>query len=122
MHPRTDKRKLVPCARLLSLWLPVVAWAALIFALSSVPSLDSGLSWDTPLRKVAHLTEYAILGALLLRVVRRPVPAWLVGVAYAATDEFHQHFVSGRNGNPVDVAIDAVGVLIGVLAYRRLRA
>jgi VanZ family protein len=106
----------------LSLWLPVAAWAALIFALSSVPSLDSGLSWDTPLRKAAHLSEYAILGALLLRALRRPAPAWLVGVAYAVTDEFHQHFVSGRNGNPVDVAIDAVGLLIGVVVYRRWRA
>jgi VanZ family protein len=107
---------------LVGLWLPVAAWAALIFALSAVPSLDSGFSWDTPLRKVAHLTEYAVLGALLLRALRRPVPAWLVGVAYAATDEFHQHFVSGRNGNPLDVAIDALGVLLGVVAYRRLRA
>jgi VanZ family protein len=106
----------------ISLWLPVVAWAAVIFALSSVPSLHSGLSWDTPLRKAAHLTEYAILGALLLRALRRPVPAWVVGVAYAVTDEFHQHFVSGRNGNPLDVAIDAAGVALGVLVYRRLRA
>jgi VanZ family protein len=112
----------VPRSRLVRLWLPVAAWAALIFALSSVPSFDSGLSWDTPLRKLAHLTEYAILGALLLRALRRPGPAWLVGVAYAASDEFHQHFVSGRNGNPVDVAIDALGVLLGVVVYRRLRA
>lgn len=109
-------------SRLVSLWLPVAAWAALIFALSSVPSLDSGLSWDTPLRKAAHLTEYAILGALLLRALRHPVAAWLAGVAYAASDEFHQHFVAGRNGNAVDFAIDAFGVLLGIVVYRRLRA
>jgi VanZ family protein len=109
-------------SRRASLWLPVAAWAALIFALSSVPSLSSGLSWDRPLRKTAHLIEYAILGALLVRALRRPAPAWLVGLAYAASDEFHQHFVSGRNGNPVDVAIDAVGILLGVVAYTRLRA
>jgi VanZ family protein len=112
----------VPRSRLVSLWLPVAAWAALIFALSSVPSLHSGLSWDTPLRKAAHLSEYAVLGALLVRAVRRPAPAWLAGVAYAASDEFHQHFVSGRNGNAVDVAIDAAGVLLGVVVYYRLRA
>jgi VanZ family protein len=106
---------------MMRLWVPVAAWAVVIFALSSVPALDSGLSWDTPLRKAAHVTEYAILGALLLRALRRPVPAWLVGIAYAVTDEFHQHFVSGRNGNPVDVAIDALGLLLGVFVYRRLR-
>lgn len=112
----------MPRSSLVSLWLPVAAWAALIFALSSVPSLESGLAWDTPLRKIAHVTEFAILGGMLLRALRRPVPAWFLGVAYAASDEFHQHFVSGRNGNPVDVAIDALGVLLGVAVYRRLRA
>jgi len=117
----TSYHRRVPRSRLVSLWLPVAAWAALIFALSSVPSLDSGLSWDTLLRKVAHVTEYAILGALLLRALRRPVPAWLAGVAYAASDELHQHFVSGRHGSAVDVALDAAGVLLGVVVYRQLR-
>jgi VanZ family protein len=65
--------------------------------------------------------EYAILGALLLRALRRSVPAWLAGLAYAASDELHQHFVSGRHGSPVDWAIDAAGVLVGVALYRRLR-
>jgi len=105
-----------------SLWLPVVAWAAVIFALSSVPGLESGLSWDFALRKVAHVTEYAILGGLLVRALGRPLPAVAAGVAYAASDEFHQHFVRGRHGNVIDVAIDAVGVLIGVALTRRLRA
>jgi len=47
-------------------WRHLVAWAALIFALSSVPDLNSGLGgWDLVLRKLAHATEYGILGALL---------------------------------------------------------
>jgi VanZ family protein len=102
-------------------WLPVVAWAAVIFAFSSIPSLGTGLgTWDTVLRKGAHLTEYAILGALLLRALGHEVPAFLAGVAYAATDELHQHFVAGRHASPIDVAIDAVGVALGLLAWRRL--
>ena len=104
------------------LWLPVVAWAALIFALSSVPSLDSGLDWDFALRKVSHIAEYAVLGALLLRAVERPNAAFVLGVSYAVTDEVHQHFVRGRSGNVVDVGIDAVGVAAGILAYRRARS
>jgi VanZ family protein len=102
-------------------WLPVVAWAAVIFAFSSIPSLGTGLgTWDTVLRKGAHMTEYAVLGALLVRALGREVPAFLAGVAYAATDELHQHFVAGRHASPVDVAIDAVGVVLGLLAWRRL--
>jgi VanZ family protein len=119
--PGGSYHRRVPRSRLVSLWLPVVAWAALIFALSSIPSLDSGLAWDTLLRKIAHVAEYAILGALFLRALRRPVPAWLSGVAYAVTDEFHQHFVAGRHGAPVDVAIDALGVLVGVVIFWRWR-
>src|SRR5213593_4502715 len=49
-------------------WLAVVAWAAVIFALSSIPSLSTHLgTWDTILRKGAHLTEYAILAVLFAR-------------------------------------------------------
>jgi VanZ family protein len=110
-------------SRAISLWLPVLAWAALIFALSSVPHLSSGLgTWDYILRKCAHVTEYAILGALLLRALGREVPAFLTGLAYAASDELHQHFVAGRHGSPVDVAIDAIGITFGLLAWTRGRA
>ena len=110
-------------SRAISLWLPVVMWAAVIFALSSVPSLSSGLGgWDYVLRKCAHMTEYAVLAALLYRALERELPAFLATVAYAATDEFHQHFVRGRHASAVDVAIDAVGAAIGLLAWARLRA
>jgi VanZ family protein len=109
-------------SRLLLLWFPVVAWAAVIFAFSSIPSLSSGLgTWDTILRKVAHVTEYAVLGGLLYRALGREPLALAAGVAYAATDELHQHFVRGRHASPVDVAIDAVGVAVGMLLWLRLR-
>lgn len=110
-------------ARRAALWSPVVAWAAVIFALSSVASLESGLgNWDLVLRKLAHVAEYAVLGALLVRALGRPSPALLLGVAYAISDEVHQHFVRGRSGTVLDVGIDAVGVAAGILAYRRARA
>ena len=102
-------------------WAPIVLWAAVIFAFSSIPSLSSGLgTWDLILRKVAHLSEYAVLGALLVRAIQRPAVAILVGGLYAATDEFHQHFVRGRHAAWYDVLIDTVGVTIGVLAWSRL--
>jgi VanZ family protein len=110
-------------SRFLTVWLPVVVWAAVIFAFSSIPSLSTGLGiWDTVLRKGAHLTEYAVLGGLLYRALGREPLALAVGIAYAATDELHQHFVSGRHASPVDVAIDAVGIAAGMLLWLRLRA
>jgi VanZ family protein len=109
-------------SRLVTVWLPVLVWAAVIFTLSSIPSLSTGLgTWDTILRKGAHLTEYAILGGLLYRALGREPLALAVGIAYAATDELHQYFVRGRHASPVDVAIDAVGVAAGMLVWLRVR-
>ena len=109
-------------SRLLTVWLPVIVWAAVIFTFSSIPSLSTGLgTWDTILRKGAHLTEYAVLGGLLYRALGREPLALAVGIAYAATDELHQYFVRGRHASPVDVAIDAVGVAVGMLLWLRLR-
>jgi len=102
-------------------WIPVVLWAAVIFALSSVPNLGTGLGvWDLVLRKLAHSAEYALLGALVFRAVRRPGLAVAIASAYAVTDEIHQTFVTGRHGSPVDWLIDTAGVVIGVTAAWRL--
>ncbi len=77
------------------------------------------------LRKAAHMTEFAILGILLVLCMREYIPAqWKIfrlplalvtGILYACTDEFHQRFVPGRSGELKDVMIDSVGVLIGIL-------
>ena len=106
----------------ISAWIPVVLWAALIFTLSSVPDLGTGLgAWDTVLRKIAHMAEYALLGALLYRATRRPAAALLLASVYAVTDEIHQTFVEGRVGSPVDVLIDTAGVLLAMLAVRSVQ-
>lgn len=108
--------------RFQSAWVPVIACATLIFALSGIPSLSSGLGdWDLILRKIAHVSIYALLGALLVRALERDSAALVSGIAYAASDEVHQHFVPGRSGAVLDVGFDAVGVIAGVLALRWLR-
>lgn len=106
--------------RRLSSWGPVAAWCALIFAFSSVPHLRTPLSFDFPLRKLAHMAEYAVLFALLRRALAaeglspRAAAAlsFPLAVAYAVTDELHQSFVPGRAGALSDVGIDAVGALV----------
>ena len=116
---------------LLRYWLPPVVWMVLIFSLSAQPTLPShhdGL-FDTILKKAAHMMEYGILAFLLGRALSRGrgalsrsalVTVFFVSVLYAASDEYHQTFVPGRNGTPVDVGIDAVGALVALLVVGSL--
>jgi VanZ family protein len=104
-----------------SRWLPAIAWACVIVALSGVPSLGTGLgTWDLVLRKLAHATEYAILAVLLRRALDE-LPALAAAAAFAVSDELHQALVPGRAARPLDVAIDTAGALVGLLVLRRLR-
>ena len=99
---------------------PPLAIMALIFALSATPDLSSGLgAWDFALRKLAHITIYAVLWLTLARAAdwRRPALVTAIAIAYAISDEFHQSFVEGRHGTPVDVAIDTLGMGLAALAW-----
>src|SRR5215208_4250578 len=119
----TALRKLDP-------WGPPLALMAVIFFFSAQPSLSSGLGWiDHVGRKIVHASEYALLCLLWWRALRTRmhsivalVPAWAIAVAYAATDEYHQSFVSGRHATWVDVGIDSMGAgLFALLMMRALR-
>ncbi len=109
----------------------VALWMALIFTLSSVPDLRSGFQplWDLVLRKIAHAGEFAVLAWLVFRALRKHdvsltiAGAWsvVVTVVYAASDEYHQTFVPGRNGSLLDVAVDSAGGLAGALIVMRRR-
>jgi VanZ family protein len=99
---------------------PPLAVMALIFGLSATPDLSSGLGqWDLVLRKAAHITIFAVLWLTLARAMRwrRPVVTTVVALLYACSDEYHQTFVAGRYGSPVDVCIDAVGMGLAALAW-----
>ena len=80
--------------------------------------------WDYPIRKLAHFTEYAILGILLagtfllwdLSVKEAISLGVAIGIAYAISDEIHQYFVPGRACQLMDMIIDSGGVIIGGLA------
>jgi VanZ family protein len=109
----------VTLPRLVSLWLPVLVWAGVIFALSSVPGLSSGLSFDFFLRKVAHICAFAALAMLLWRATRDEAIGFFGAALYAASDELHQSFVHGRHGAVRDVAFDTLGALLGLLLLRR---
>ena len=99
---------------------PPLVLMAIIFGLSAQPNLGTGLgTWDTILRKGAHMAEFALLWWLWWRAFefdrRWAVPAAAITLAYAATDEFHQHFVTGRHASVWDWLIDAIGVGIAIV-------
>ena len=123
-------------------WLPVVAWAGVIWTLSSgwftgertgavlLPLLSTLFPRATPgqlvvvhegIRKLAHFAEYLILSVLLyraLRVGRRWEPraaalALALAGLYAASDELHQFLVPGRTAAARDCLIDVSGAAAG---------
>ena len=97
-----------------------IALMAAIFILSAQPAAGHHAWWVIVIRKLGHITGYALLTAAwwwaLGGVVDRPL-LWAVGISlgYACTDEFHQTFVRGREGTPRDVGIDAIGMAIAAL-------
>lgn len=76
-----------------------------------------------PIRKFAHMAEYAVCGMLMFAVLagyrkrdgRLYLLALLLTALYAATDEVHQLFVPGRAGRLTDVGIDTTGAALGLL-------
>lgn len=114
------------------LWLPPAGWAAFIFFLSDQPGLPQVLpsALQQAVTVVAHLVEYAVLAALLLRAVRPPhslpsgglwLAVWAIAVLYGISDEWHQSFVPHRSAGADDVVVDAVGTLLGLAGGRALR-
>src|SRR5215204_6394584 len=121
----------MPMGRLrLDLWLPPLLLMGVIFFFSDQPSLDSGLGLiDTIGRKLVHFAEYAHLCFLWWRALvtmttpgRAALLAFLLASGYAATDEYHQTFVEGRHGSPIDWAIDATGAAAAALKLRTARS
>jgi VanZ family protein len=109
------------------LLLPPLLLMAVIWFFSAQPDLSSGLGLvDLVGRKLIHAAEYALLCFLWWRALRARgeiraalAGAFLLAVAYAVVDEYHQTFVPGRSGSLVDVAIDAAGAALAVALIRR---
>lgn len=81
-------------------------------------------TWDLPVRKLAHLTEYFILGVLMFLTlnsynIKIIYIVILLCFLYAVSDEIHQLFVIGRDGNIIDVLIDTLGSTLGVFLVKR---
>lgn len=83
-------------------------------------------TWDVPVRKTAHFLEYLILGVLIFLTFREfkinnIYLMILFCFLYACSDEIHQLFVVGRDGNFIDVLIDTLGSTSGILILHKLK-
>lgn len=73
------------------------------------------------IRKMAHITEYFILGILVLnfinefKVDKKIIISILICFILASFDEFHQLFIPDRTGRLLDVFIDMIGASLGIL-------
>lgn len=75
-----------------------------------------------PVRKVAHVITYFILGYLMISLLkefrlidkRTFIFAIILCILYSISDEVHQYFVPGRSGEVVDVGIDTIGSCLGI--------
>jgi len=99
---------------------------AVIFLLSAQPNLDSGLGLiDDILRKLVHVGTYFALTLLWFWALRPALPgatalalAGLIALLYGITDEYHQSYVEGRDGRPLDVGVDLIGITLASLLLR----
>jgi len=113
--------------------LPPIIWALVIFVFSAqsmLPGFNLAFN-DFILKKVAHLTVYAILYLLIYRSVlilnnqqklkstKYYIIPFLLILVYAGSDEIHQLFVPGRYATLRDVGYDALGGLIAFLRIYR---
>jgi VanZ family protein len=107
-------------------WGPSILLMAVIFMFSSIPSseMPSFDLFDFLVKKGGHFSGYALLALANLHALRQVqdrqnnrayILAWVLAVAYSATDEFHQSFVPGRHPALTDVGIDASGAAAGLL-------
>ncbi len=80
-------------------------------------------TFTLPIRKLAHITEYFILGILVFLTLkefncRNIYIIILICFLYAVSDEVHQLFIPGRSGSFIDVLIDSFGSTLSVLLLK----
>lgn len=121
----------------------MLLWMLLIFTMSSFDATESANQSNSIvniitdifkienievlsfiIRKLAHFTEYLILGLLTINMLnkndisKKYLISILICLIYAISDEIHQLFVPGRVCQLRDILIDSIGSITGVYLYK----
>lgn len=83
------------------------------------------VSVDKIVRKLAHYTLYTVGGVLIISFAytmdktqkEKILYSLAFGICFVITDEVHQLFVPGRTGRLLDVGIDTLGIITGILIF-----
>ena len=105
-------------------WLPVILWAVVIFTFSSIPQIKVSqfFLWDFITKKIAHISEYAILFTLIFRATKgNYLMSFILTILYSASDEYHQSFIQGRTARFYDLGFDLTGANIASYILWKLR-
>jgi VanZ family protein len=111
-------------------WLPPVLWAALILSLSTLPEVYFGPPPSSEGRRIhyylevlVHIAQFCVFFLLVIRALRRSASrreARLLGYAFVSAlvlsllNESIQTLTPTRMFDYADMAMDALGVLVGV--------
>ena len=78
------------------------------------------------IRKLAHFTEYLILGFLIYNLISEftikdlIIYSILICILFACLDEMHQLFIDGRSAKIFDVLIDSAGSICGIIIINKI--
>lgn len=118
----------------------VILWMILIFSMSSFNGISSNnqsgfivniisdilninniekLSFI--IRKLAHFTEYLMLGILVSNMIKQYNKKWyitiIICILYAISDEIHQILTPGRTFKIFDIVVDSIGSITGLILF-----
>lgn len=110
-------------------WLPPLVWMGIIYYMSSQKSIGMthDKTGDFVVFKSLHMVEYAFLFFLLYRafssikIRAQFLYPFFVAVLYSATDEFHQLYISTRQGAFRDILFDIGGMIVMYGIIRNIR-
>lgn len=104
----------------------------LIFIESSIP-MDGGpddilflTNLNPQIQNLLHIPLYGVLAFLWMGYFSRTagerqmvVFSLFLTIFYGCLDELHQTFVPGRYGGLLDIYLDSIGAVLGVIIFRR---